>query len=211
MSSDDGADLVGQGGDESDRRFSPPDWGLSRASVILAAVTLVAGLLAGLAGGYAAGQRHTANSPAPSPRPPISASSATPVVPVSLALTQNTTGCSAQVGRNLQLGVPVTNQSAAPVTLGGVDVTTPLGGLRVISRQWGPCGALPEGQGLFTNVLAPGDSTWLTVTFKVLVKCPGPLPVQFTVRYDVGGQHAVATLPGFADLSQVPYKGCPAS
>jgi hypothetical protein len=51
----------------------------------------------------------------------------------------------------------------------------------------------------------------LTVTFQVLVKCPGPLPVQFTVGYDVGGQHAVATLPGFPDLSQVPYKGCPAN
>lgn len=85
----------------------------------------------------------------------------------------------------------------------------PTGGLRAISQQWGPCGALPAGQFLLSGPLAPGDSTWFTVTFKVLVKCPGPLPVQFTVGYDVGGQHAVATLPGFPDLSQVPYAGCP--
>jgi hypothetical protein len=203
----DGDDVVGQGGG----RLPLPGWRLSRGSLVLAALTL----LVGLGAGYATGQRHMsggapgAGATAPQ-RPRTSPSPVSPLVAVSPALTQLTTGCSAQVGQKLQLGIPVTNRADAAVTLGGVEVTTPMGGLRVISRQWGPCGALPEEQAMFNSVLAPGDSTWLTVTFQVLVKCPGPLPVQFTVGYDVGGQHGVATLPGFPDLSQVPYKSCPA-
>ena len=34
------------------------------------------------------------------------------------------------------------------------------------------------------NAIPAGGSAWFTVTFKVLVKCPGPLPVQFTLGYD---------------------------
>jgi hypothetical protein len=56
--------------------------------------------------------------------------------------------------------------------------------------------------------LDPGASIWFTVTFKVLTGCPGPLPVQFTVAYDLNGQPVVAQLPGFSDLSEVPYTGC---
>lgn len=208
---DDSHDVVGQDGG----RFRFPDWRpsrLSRGGAILAAFTLVVGLTAG----YAAGQLRPGNrAAAPPPRPRTAASSVTPPVaisPVAIspALTQNATGCSAQVGRNLlQLGVPVTNQSATAVTLGWIDVTTPLGGLRIISQQWGPCGALPTSQEMVGNKLAAGDTIWLTATFKVLVKCPGPLPVQFSVGYDADGSDASASLPGFSDLSQVPYTGCP--
>ncbi|HXC85745.1 MAG TPA: hypothetical protein VNV62_28265 [Trebonia sp.] len=211
MSMDDSHDVVGQDGG----RFRFPDWRpsrLSRGGAILAAFTLVVGLTAG----YAAGQLRPGNrAAAPPPRPRTAASSVTPPVaisPVAIspALTQNATGCSAQVGRNLlQLGVPVTNQSATAVTLGWIDVTTPLGGLRIISQQWGPCGALPTSQEMVGNKLAAGDTIWLTATFKVLVKCPGPLPVQFSVGYDADGSDASASLPGFSDLSQVPYTGCP--
>jgi len=206
---DDSHDVVGQDGG----RFRFPDWRpsrLSRGGAILAAFTLVVGLTAG----YAAGR--TGNRAAvPPPRPRTSASSVTrpvapPPVAISPALIQNATGCSAQVGRNLlQLGVPVTNQSATAVTLGWIDVTTPLGGLRIVSQQWGPCGALPTSQEMVGNKLAAGDTIWLTATFKVLVKCPGPLPVQFSVGYDADGSDASASLPGFSDLSQVPYTGCP--
>jgi len=209
MSMDDSHDVVGQDGG----RFRFPDWRpsrLSRGGAILAAFTLVVGLTAG----YAAGR--TGNRAAvPPPRPRTSASSVTrpvapPPVAISPALIQNATGCSAQVGRNLlQLGVPVTNQSATAVTLGWIDVTTPLGGLRIVSQQWGPCGALPTSQEMVGNKLAAGDTIWLTATFKVLVKCPGPLPVQFSVGYDADGSDASASLPGFSDLSQVPYTGCP--
>jgi hypothetical protein len=221
VSSDDGDDVVGQGEDHAGSRFSLPPWRLSRGSLILAALTL----LIGLGAGYAAGQRHTGGPAragaraagagaagaggAATRQPRTSPSPVSPLVPVSLALTQLATGCSAQVGRDLQLGVQVTNRSAAPVTLGEVKAVLPMGGLRAISQQWGPCGALPAGQAPPGSPLAPGDSVWFTVTFKVLLKCPGPLPVQFAVGYDVGGRHAVATLPGFADLTQVPYGVCP--
>jgi hypothetical protein len=207
MSMDDSHDVVGQDGG----RFRFPVWRpsrLSRGGAILAAFTLLVGLTAG----YAAGRTgNRAAAPAPPPPPPrTSVSSPTPPVEISPALVQNATGCSAQVGRNLlQLGVPVTNQSAAAVTLGWIDVTTPLGGLRIISQQWGPCGALPTGQEMVGGKLAAGDTIWLTATFKVLVKCPGPLPVQFSVGYDADGSDASASLPGFSDLSQVPYTGCP--
>ena len=85
----------------------------------------------------------------------------------------------------------------------------PLGGLRALSQQWGPCGVLPRSQDpASVYLLAPGASTWLTVTFQVLKRCPGPDPVQFTVVYDWNGQRAAAILPGFSDLTQVPYTGC---
>lgn len=203
-------DVLEQGGGRSPFDWRP-SW-LSRGGAILAACTL----LAGLAAGYAAGQSHAhaGNRAAVPTRPRAEASSATPLE-LSPALTQNTMGCSAQVGRNvLQLGIPVTNQSAEAVTLAGIDVMTPLSGLRIISQQWGPCGALSagqDGQEMFGNNLAAGATTWLTVTVKVLVKCPGPLPVQFAVSYDAGGQQGIARLPGFSDLSQVPYTGCPAN
>lgn len=216
MSMDDSHDVVGQDGG----RFRFPDWRpsrLSRGGAILAAFTLVVGLTAGYAAGRT-GNRAAAPPPAPrtsvsSPTPPVATPPvATRPVAISPALTQNATGCSAQVGRNLlELGVPVTNQSATPVTLGWIDVTTPLGGLRIISQQWGPCGALPTSQEMVGDKLAAGDTTWLTATFKVLVKCPGPLPVKFSVGYDADGSDASASLPGFSDLSQVPYTGCPSN
>jgi hypothetical protein len=56
--------------------------------------------------------------------------------------------------------------------------------------------------------LSPGASTWFTVTFKVLVRCPGPMPVQFLLDYVQRGRPASARLPGFNDLSQVTYSGC---
>jgi hypothetical protein len=43
----------------------------------------------------------------------------------------------------------------------------------------------------------------------VLVRCPKPLPVQFTLHYDQQGRLAAIRLPGFPDLGQVPYSGCP--
>ena len=100
----------------------------------------------------------------------------------------------------------VTNGSAAAIRLGQVHTVLPLGGLRAISQQWAPCGAIGVGQGPAS--LGPGDSVWFSVTFQVLVGCPGPLPVQFTVDYSSAGASAAVNLPGFPDLSQVPYTGC---
>jgi hypothetical protein len=133
---------------------------------------------------------------------PIEGGSA--VIPGGPALTQDTGTCSARSGRELQLGVQVSNESAEPIGLGQIRTVLPLGGLRVISQQWAPCGAIAS---QVPASLGPGDSTWFSVTAQVLVACPGPLPVEFTVDYTWAGEHA-AHLPGFPDLSQVSYPGC---
>ena len=168
-------------------------------------------LLAGLAAGYAAGDRQTSSSPRPPQRPAISLSPAPPSIVAAPDLIESSGACATQTGRDLQLGVQITNLSAAGITLSRVEAVLPLGGLKAISQQWGPCGALPAAGDLVGNSLAPGASTWFTMTFKVLMKCPGPLPVQFTVDYASSGQPAAASLPGFPDLSQVSYTGCAAS
>jgi hypothetical protein len=198
-------DVVEQGGGRlPSLNWRPPNWRSPRG----AAVLLTVGLVAGLAVGYVAGDRQASRSASP-PRP--AASSASPgsvLTTVSPALTQNVGTCAVQNGRDLQLGVQVTNQSAANVTLSLVHPVLPLGGLKWISQQWAPCSTLPTGQD--PAVLTPGASTWFSVTFEVLVRCPGPLPVQFMVSYLVNGQQATVSLPGFPDLGQVPYTGCDA-
>jgi hypothetical protein len=58
------------------------------------------------------------------------------------------------------------------------------------------------------DVVPPGGTAWFTVTFQVLVSCPGPLPVQFSVSYQASTRSGTAQLPGFPDLGKVPYTGC---
>jgi hypothetical protein len=102
--------------------------------------------------------------------------------------------------------VQVTNGSAVEIRLDRIHTVLPLGSLRVISQQWAPCGAIGVRQD--SAPLEPGDSTWFSVTLNVLAGCPGPIPVQFTVDYSWAGVAATVRLPGFPDLSQVPYTGC---
>ena len=204
---DHAADVVEQGG----RHFPLLNWRPPRGAAILLAVGLVIGLAAGYAAGYRQAPRN-ASSPAASPGSASPAPAPSPATGTAVpfaggpALTQATGTCSSQSGRKLQLGVQVTNGSAAQIELGLVYPVLPLGGLRVISQQWAPCGAHNAGQ--VPAVLGPGNSTWFSLTFQVLVKCPGPLPVQFTVDYTTAGESAAVNLPGFSDLSQVPYTGC---
>jgi hypothetical protein len=202
---DPAADVMEQGG----RHFPSLNWRPPRGAAIL----LAAGLVIGLVAGYAAGYRQAPRNARPPAASPGSASPApSPATGTAVpyaggpALTQATGTCSSQSGRELQLGVQVTNGSAAEMELGLVHAVLPLGGLRAISQQWAPCGALEVGQ--VPAALGPGSSTWFSVTFQVLVKCPGPLPVQFTVDYTSAGKSAAVNLPGFPDLSQVPYTGC---
>ena len=215
--------MVEQGG----RRFFPslnwrPPWRPPRGAAIL----LAAGLIIGLAAGYAAGYRQ---APRNATAPPTASASPAPPVPTpaplqtvvngaaitgtvltgGLALTQDTGTCSVQSGRELQLGVQVTNQSAGPIGLGGFRTVLPLSGLKVVSQQWAPCGAIGAVQ--VPDTLGPGESTWLSVTVRVLVACPAPIPVQFVVGYTYAGEAATVDLPGFPDLGQVPYNGCPES
>ena len=169
-----------------------------------------AALLAGLAIGYAAGAQHSAEPAAP---PSRAVAPAEPFSAGGFPLSQSGPQCSVQAGRELQVGVQIMNLSPAVVRLDRVEVVLPLGGLRVISQAWGPCAQLPLARQAPTSIRPPalgqGASSWFTVTFQVLVRCPQPLPVQFTLDDDQQGQLAAIRLPGFPDLSQVPYAGCP--
>jgi hypothetical protein len=150
-------------------------------------------------------------------------------------LVQTGGACAVQHGRDLQLGVEVINLTGTPVTLGQVSPILPLGGLRPVSKQWAPCSAIlpswqaagggtivfigvPSGEvgavsAAGAAVLPPNGTVWLSVTFRVLVACPRPLPVHFSVsyQYQANGRTATAQLPGFIDLGQVTYSGCKGS
>jgi len=142
--------------------------------------------------------------------------------------------CSAQHGHQLQVGVEVINLSGSTLSLGRIKPVLPIGGMRPIAEQWVPCGTIPspgqgsgQGSGTFIwvstsagstgdpnllpggDTVPPGGTAWLSVTFQVLVTCPGPLPVQFTVSYSESGHTQTTQLPGFSDLGEVPYSGCP--
>jgi hypothetical protein len=210
-----GDDILEQGS----RRFRLPGWRPSRGAEVLA----VAALVVGLAAGYAAGNSRAGGGAAP-PRSAVTVTAspsgtvaAAPAAPFSFsdspALIQDVGACSVQSGHELQLGIQVTNESALPVTLMTASAVLPLGGLKLVTYQWGTCGALAGdlSQGAELVMLLPGESTWLAATFTVKVGCPTPLPVQFSVGYQVQGHSATVSLPGFSDLGQVPYTGCPAA
>jgi hypothetical protein len=202
----------------------PREWpaGRRRLGIIVLAA---AALLVGLAAGYAAGARHGPGRAAPPARSRSAAarSGAAPssAIPGGLALSgevavQQGRQCSAQIGRELQLGIQVVNQSAQSMVLRRVRPVLPLGGLKAVTQSWGPCGELPQPASAGGNVLAAHGSAWLTVTFRVLLPCPAPIPVQFAVTFEfrhqpAGGPRLVITsrLPGFVDLGNVPYAGCP--
>jgi hypothetical protein len=182
-------------------------WRPQTAALVLAS----AALLVGLAAGYAAGVRHAgarhAAKPASPPRP--AASQTTPSFSAGgFPLSQTGPGCSAQIGDELQLGLEVTNLSATAITLRRVEVMLPMGGLKATSQAWGPCGELPAPASALPPTLGLGASAWFTVTFQVLVRCPQPLPVHFTLDYDQSGRSAAIPLPSFPDLGQVSYGKC---
>jgi hypothetical protein len=186
-----------------------PRPGMSRTAILLT----VAGLLIGAVAGYTAGDRHGRTAAAPSAGASTSPASAA----TGYTLGQSGGECSAQRGSALQLGIQVTNESSAPLTLLEAAVTLPLRGLRVTAVAWGPCGQVPTTtedpplSDATERYLPPGASSWLNVTVAVLVTCPGPLPVQFTVTYKQDFRASSVRLPGFADLGQIPYRSCPVS
>jgi len=240
-------------------RWLPPlGWWPSRGAVIFA----IAGLIVGLAAGYGLGYRHLGQAGRPSRATPSRATAvgtvpsavagfAAPVYPPAppdgpayasnpgtaelSGLAQTGGACSVQRGRELQVGVEVINLSETAVTLGQVTPILPLGGLRLVSRQWAPCGALspswPAADGgmiVFVKssagvvevgsatpdgaaVVPPDGTAWLSATFRVLAACPSPLPVQFSVSYQENGRTDTVQLAGFPDLAQVTYTGCKGS
>ena len=88
-------------------------------------------------------------------------------------LSQSGLECSVQTGRELQVGLEITNLSLATVRLRRIQVVLPLGGLKVTSQAWGPCGQLAAADDASGRILPPtlgrGASSWFTVTFQVLV------------------------------------------
>ncbi len=214
-------DILEQQGKPPLPRLPWPGWRPPRGAGVMAAVTLAVGLAAGYAVGYGQG-RGTAAAPAkpaaPTAPAPTAASQATETAPPLLpgffgaALTQDAGTCSVQTGRDLELGIPLTNQSTETILLQSarpVSVMPEM--LTVRSWRWGPCGL--DGNRIVPDTLAlgPGQTTWVTAVVHPLIACPAPVPVQFRVAYSVNRQPATSSLPGFVDLSGVRYSGCPAA
>ena len=199
-------DIVDQGGRRRQTRWPSPGWRLSRGASILAAVTLVIGLAAGYAAGHGQGRGGVA-----APEKPAAPASQAPI-DFGLALTEDPGTCSVQAGRDLELGIPVTNRSGQAVLLESVKPVLPVPGLlKVLSWRWDPCGFDNDGIVPDTVALGPGETTWVTAVVQPLVACPGPAPLQFQVTYSVSSQKGTFNLPGFPDLSAVHYSGCPAA
>jgi hypothetical protein len=127
------------------------------------------------------------------------------------ALTEDPGTCSVQAGRDLELGIPVTNPTGETVLLESVKPVPLVSGLlKVLSWRWAPCGFDNDGIVPDTVTLGPGETTWVTAVVQPLVACPGPAPLQFQVTYSINRQKTTFNLPGFPDLSAVHYSGCPA-
>ena len=188
----------------------------------MAAVTLVAGLAVGYAVGHGQGQGTVAApgkpaAPAGQARGGAGSETIVAVAPSAsinffgVVLTQIPGTCSVQVGRNLELGIQVTNQSGEKVLLESVKAVPLVSGmLKVLSWRWDPCGFDNDGIVPDTVTLGPGETTWVTAVVQPLVACPAPAPLQFQVTYSVNSQQSTFNLPGFPDLSAVHYSGCPA-
>jgi hypothetical protein len=190
--------VIEMGGDRPRR-----PWGSARGPAIgVVVAALVAGLLLGFIGGHL--QARTKGRPTPAATP------ITTPLPVGVAAVRATLSrCAVQLGHTLQLGVEIMNQSDQTVVLRQIKAVLPLGGLREIASQWGPCGSLPEsGPDPGPTSLAPGETGWLTVTLDVMVGCPQPLPVFFKVSFVQAGRLVTADLDSFSDLGQVPYNNC---
>jgi hypothetical protein len=223
-----------------------------------AAIVGVAGLVVGLAAGYAVGYRHLGQAVRPAraaaagavpsaaagfvalvypPKPPGGRRyySSNLGIAVPSGLGQTGGACSVQRGQELQVGVEVINLSETSVTLGQIRPVLPRGGVRLVSQQWAPCGALaPSWQaadgGMTVSVkssagvveagssapgsaavLPPNGTAWLSATFRVPAACPSPLPVQFSVSYQENERTDTAQLAGFPDLGLVTRTGCKGS
>jgi hypothetical protein len=213
-------DILEQGSGPRLPRLPSPRWRPSRGAGILAAVTLAIGLAAGYAAGHGQGPGTVAapqQPAAPADQTPgdfFPGTAVTGEPPASTgfgpALTQNPGTCSVQAGRDLELGIPVTNLSGETVLLESVKPVPLVSGLlKVLSWRWAPCGFDHDGEVPDTVALGPGETTWVTAVVQPLVACPAPAPLQFQVSYSINGQKSTIDLPGFPDLSVVRYSGCP--
>jgi hypothetical protein len=209
-------DILERGSRRRLPRLPSPGWRPSRGASILAAVTLAIGLAAGYAAGHGQGRGSVAASGKPAAPAGQASGGAASVAPSAsidygLALTEDPGTCSVQAGRDLELGIPVTNRSGQTVLLESVKPVLPVPGmLKVLSWHWDPCGFDNDGIVPDTVALGPGETTWVSAVVQPLVACPGPAPLQFQVTYFVNSRTDTFNLPGFPDLSAVHYSGCSA-
>jgi hypothetical protein len=214
-------DILEQEGGPRRLRLPSPGWRPSRGASIVTALTLAIGLAVGYAVGHGQGRGAVAapeKPAAPAGQASGGAAAGTIVAvapPASIdfgsALTEDPGTCSVQAGRDLELGISVTNQSGETVLLESVKPVLPVSGLlKVLSWRWAPCGFDNDGIVPDTVVLGPGETTWVTAVVQPLVACPGPAPLQFQVTYSINRQKTTFNLPGFPDLTAVHYSGCPA-
>lgn len=186
-----GADVIEAGG----RPVPWPRLGPRGTTAGVAVAALIAGLLLGFLGGHLTAGTASRQAAAAAPLGPA-------------AITFTGSRCAVQHGRTLQLGIEIINQSGSAVAVGRVRPVLPLGGLRPVASQWGPCGSLPGPVPEQPASLPAGATAWVAITFDVLVRCPAALPVQFNVSYRQSGKTAAAQLDSFPDLGPVPYSGC---
>ena len=192
-----GADVI-----ESGPGTRTPGWIRTPVVVVLLAMVV------GGAAGYLVGHRR-AGTPA---APPAGSASTTAPWTGSAPLAATGGRCAVQQGARLQLGLEIRNRSSTTaVVLHPAQVILPLHGLRVRRVTWGGCGQLAPAPGSADRTLPPGGTTWLAMTFDVLVACPAPLPVQVTIDYVEGGRAGIVDMLPFPDLGDVPYTnpGCP--
>src|SRR5262245_16933942 len=179
-----------------------PSW-LRSLRVRVAGLVAVALVVGGLGGYYLGRQGTVATSPTgtfPTDRLLVPGGGQPPT----------TTGsrCSVQDGTTLELGLEILNLSTSSVTLLGAEAVLPMAGLRPLGAVWGTCGQ-PGGVDVATQFpLPPGATTWLRMTFEVLVPCPAPYPVQVNLTYEKSGTPAITYLGGCSDLGDIPYTGC---
>jgi len=163
-------------------------------------IGLIAALVLGGVIGYFVGDNHGRSTarPAASPSP-------TSVVKPFAAVALTGRQCAVQLGKRLQLGVEITNNTDRQIMLTEIQIGLPLDGLHVRSKAFGTCGSVGGNTG--PQPLAAGNSTWINATFDVDVPCPGAIPVLFIAVYETGQSVA----GGFPDLAPVPYTGCSGS
>jgi hypothetical protein len=171
---------------------------------------VTAATLVGLLVGYAVGHDRSPSGTVGSTAPTATTTPRERLPPVSgPAFTQTGVTCSVQHGHRLQLGIQIVNQTNSIAHITRVVTNEPLAGLRQVAARVGACGQDSGTQASFDpGALPAGDPTWVTVTVHVLVSCPGPDPVQFVVHVVQGQRTSIDKLPGFVDLSNVPYTGC---
>ena len=190
------------GMDEIEQGSEQDPWQPPRLSgPVRTALLLLAGVVVGALGWQELAR--SGGGTQPSPRPGAAAQ-----VPAPELTAQQI--CEYVDGSLLEVSFQLTNVGAGPVRVVAVRPDLPLPGMlrstgvELAGGHCGPAPAAPPGNG----PLEPGRSIPVTLSFRILVACPQPAPVQAAV--DVAGSFPDATLavPLLPDLGQVSFPHC---